>query len=210
MALFAHAPAQAPKPAREPGLYATMSTSLGDIVLRLYEEESPVTVRNFVDLALGRKPWHDPKSGQTVERPLYDGLTFHRVMKGFMIQGGDPQGDGNGGTATIADELQTSLQFDVPGRLAMANSGPNTGSCQFFITEVPTPHLNGHHSIFGQVVEGQDVVSKIAGVPTDPNNDRPVTPVTIVGIKFQREGPAPANDVTAPRAPARPAVSRKK
>ncbi len=186
--------------AREPGLYATMTTSLGTIVLKLYEQESPITVKNFVDLALGRKAWPDPKTGQMVTRPLYNGLTFHRVIPGFMIQGGDPLGNGTGGARAIKDEFHPSLKFSTPGRLAMANAGPNTGSCQFFITETPTTHLNGLHTIFGQVVEGQNVVSKIARTPRD-SNDLPRTPVVIQSITFQREGPGPPDDVLAPPAP---------
>ncbi len=188
--------AQSSAQTREPGLYATMNTTLGAITLKLFEAESPITVRNFVYLAQGRKPWRDPKTGQTVTRPLYNGLTFHRVIPRFMIQGGDPAGNGTGNVGfSIKDEFSPSLKFDVPGRLAMANAGPGTGSCQFFITEVPTPYLNGKHTIFGQVVEGQDVVNKIARVPT--RDDMPVTPVRITTITFKREGPAPPNDVLA-------------
>lgn len=198
---FAQQP-EAAKPARAPGLYATLHTTMGDITLKLFENESPVTVRNFVDLARGRKGWTDPKTGQRVLRPLYNGVTFHRVIPGFMIQGGDPTGTGmyNPGF-TIKDEFHPALKFDVPGRLAMANAGPNTGNCQFFITEVPTPHLNGAHTIFGQVVEGQELVGKIARVPRD-GNDKPRTPVIIKSVTFQREGPPPANDPLAPPKPA--------
>jgi len=186
---------------REPGLYATINTTMGAIKVKLFEKEAPITVRNFVDLALGRKAWVDPKTGQKVRRPLYNGVTFHRVIPGFMIQGGDPTGTGayNPGF-TIKDEFHPSLKFDVPGRLAMANAGPNTGNCQFFITEVPTPHLNNAHTIFGQVVEGQELVGKIARVPRDAN-DKPRTPVRITSITFEREGPAPPNDPLAPPAP---------
>lgn len=193
--------------AREPGLYATMTTSMGAIVLKLFEKESPITVRNFVQLALGRKAWQDPKTGQMVRRPLYNGLTFHRVIPGFMIQGGDPRGDGTGGTQAIKDEFHPSLKFDQPGRLAMANAGPNTGSCQFFITDVPTPHLNGLHTIFGQVVQGMDVVKKIGAVPRDAN-DKPRTPVVIQTVTFQREGPAPPDDVLAPPVPKKAAPAK--
>jgi peptidyl-prolyl cis-trans isomerase A (cyclophilin A) len=194
--------AQPTPPAREPGLYATINTTMGAITVKLFENEAPITVRNFVDLARGRKGWIDPKTGQKVYRPFYNGVTFHRVIPGFMIQGGDPTGTGayNPGF-TIKDEFHPSLKFDVPGRLAMANAGPNTGNCQFFITEVPTPHLNGAHTIFGQVVEGLDVVKQIARVPRDAN-DKPRTPVRITSITFQREGPAPPNDPLAPPKPA--------
>ena len=179
------------KSAREPGLYATITTSLGTIVAKMYDSESPKTVKNFADLAMGRKEWVDPKTRQRVKRPLYNGLIFHRVIPGFMIQGGDPTGTGSGGTDVIPDEFHPSLTFDKPGRLAMANAGPGTGSCQFFITAVPTPHLNGLHTIFGQVVEGQDVVDKIAHTPRSAG-DRPITPVRIVRLTVKREGLPPA------------------
>jgi peptidyl-prolyl cis-trans isomerase A (cyclophilin A) len=181
---------QPANPAREPGLYATIVTSQGTIVAKLFDAEAPKTVKNIADLAMGRKEWTDPKTGQRVKRPLYNGLTFHRVIPGFMIQGGDPLGTGTGGTDVIPDEFHPSLTFDRPGRLGMANAGPGTGSCQFFITEAPTPHLNGRHTIFGQVVEGEDVVEKIARVPRD-SNDKPLTPVRIVRMTVRREGPAP-------------------
>jgi peptidyl-prolyl cis-trans isomerase A (cyclophilin A) len=187
-------PAAAPAtpPAREPGLYATIKTTLGDITVKLYEKEAPITVRNFVGLARGTKEWKDPKTGQMVKRPLYTGTIFHRVIPGFMIQGGDPLGTGMGDPGfTIPDEFVPSLKFDVPGRLAMANIGqPHTGGSQFFITDVPTQHLNGKHTIFGQVIEGQDVVHKIISVPT--RSEKPLTPVKIVSIVIKREGPPPA------------------
>src|SRR5207253_8107764 len=157
------------------------------------EKESPITVKNFVALSRGGKPWTDPKTNQKVTRALYTGTIFHRVIPGFMIQGGDPTGTGmgDGGLTPIPDEFSPSLKFDKPGRLAMANAGPRTGTCQFFITEAPTPHLDGLHTIFGQVTEGQDLVTKIANVPKD-GNDKPKTPVKIVSVKITREGPAPA------------------
>ncbi len=188
-------PAAAPAapPAIEPGLYATMTTSMGVIKLKLFEKEAPITVKNFRDLTRGTKPWRDQKTGQMVTRPLYPGTTFHRVIPNFMIQGGDPAGNGTGDVGfTIPDEFAPTLKFDVPGRLAMANIGqPHTGSCQFFITVAPTPWLNGKHTIFGQVVEGQDVVTKIVSVPTAAQ-DKPRTDVKIVSITFKREGPPPA------------------
>ena len=217
------APQQA-KPAREDGLYATIQVShggqpMGAITFRLFELESPVTVRNFVDLALGRKAWTDPKTGARVRRPLYNGLTFHRVIPGFMIQGGDPLGTGMGGTDVIKDEFHPTLKFDIPGRVAMANAGPRTGSCQFFITEVPTPHLNGKHTIFGQVVEGQELVGKIARLPRD-SRDKPTTPVVMTRVSIERVGPAPEGGIVlTPRAkpaakkkaaPARPAAAPSK
>ncbi|HUS08800.1 MAG TPA: peptidylprolyl isomerase [Bryobacteraceae bacterium] len=192
-------PAAPAAPAREPGLYATIVTSMGPIVVKLYEKESPITVKNFVDLALGRKEWTDPKTGTKVKRPLYNGLTFHRVIPGFMIQGGDPLGTGTGGTEAIPDEFNPALSFDKPGKLAMANAGPGTGSCQFFITEVPTPHLTGRHTIFGQVVDGQELVDKMARVPRD-ENDKPKVPVRITRVSIKREGPgAPVNAAPARR-----------
>lgn len=178
-------------PPRENGLYGTIATSLGNITVKMYEKESPITVKNFMDLSLGRKEWTDPKTRTRVKRPLYPGTIFHRVIPGFMIQGGDPTGTGMGGSDAIADEFDPSLSFDTPGKLAMANAGPGTGSCQFFITEVPTPHLTGKHTIFGQVVDGMDVVKKIINVPTGEQN-RPLTPPKILRISFQRVGPGPA------------------
>lgn len=208
---FAQAPAAAPAaqpaaPAREPGLYATITTSMGPLTVKLYEKEAPITVKNFIDLAKGRKSWKDQKAGgASVRRPLYPGTTFHRVIPGFMIQGGDPTGTGAGDPGfVIPDEFAPTLKFDAPGRLAMANAGPKTGNCQFFITEVATPHLNGLHTIFGTVVEGQDLVGKIARVPRD-SQDKPKTPVKIVSVTFKREGPAPPN---APEGPAAPAAKK--
>lgn len=183
-------------PAKPAGLYATIAVSqgavpLGRIVFKFYEKESPVTVKNFTDLALGLKEWTNPETGETSKKPLYNGLTFHRVIPGFMIQGGDPTGTGMGRTEPIPDEFHPELKFDIPGRVAMANAGPGTGSCQFFITEVPTPHLTGRHTIFGQVVEGQALVEKIARLPRG-GNDKPETPVVMTRVTVQRIGPGPA------------------
>src|ERR1022692_737939 len=191
---FAQAPpaaAPAATPGPEPGLYATINTSMGAIKVKFFEKEAPITVKNFRALAMGTKAWKDPKTGQMVTRPLYPGTIFHRVIPNFMIQGGDPLGSGMGGPGfTIPDEFVPNLKFDVPGLLAMANTGPpHTGGCQFFITVVPTPHLNGKHTIFGKVIEGQDVVNKIVNVPK--NADKPLTPVKIVSIAIKREGPPP-------------------
>jgi peptidyl-prolyl cis-trans isomerase A (cyclophilin A) len=194
------------KPEREPGLYATLTTSMGTMVARLYDKQSPITVQNFIDLARGRKEWTDPATNQKVKRPLYNGLIFHRVIPGFMIQTGDPLGTGTGGTTPIPDEFDPSLSFDTPGKLGMANAGPGTGSSQFFITEVPTPHLNGKHTIFGQVVEGQDIVEKIARVPRGAN-DKPATAVRLIRVSITRVGAAPAaskpsSQAAKPRGPA--------
>jgi cyclophilin family peptidyl-prolyl cis-trans isomerase len=180
-------------PAREAGLYVRFETTMGNITAKLFETEAPKTVKNFVDLAEGRKPFKDPATGQMVRRPLYNGVTFHRVIPGFMLQTGDPTGTGAYDAGfTIPDEFNPALKFDRPGRLGMANIGQkDTGSCQFFITEVPTPHLNNVHTIFGQVVEGQDLVPKIANVPRD-QNDKPRTPVKITRVVIERVGPPPA------------------
>jgi peptidyl-prolyl cis-trans isomerase A (cyclophilin A) len=189
------APADAaqPKPAREDGLYAVMTTTEGVITLRLFEKETPITVSNFRGLVRGTKEFRDPKTGQMVKKPFYTGITFHRVIPGFMIQGGDAIGNGGYDAGyTIADEFVPTLKFDVPGRLAMANIGePHTGSTQFFITDGTPQHLNGKHTIFGQVIEGQDVVHKIASVPTGAES-KPLKPVKILSIKLERVGPPPA------------------
>jgi peptidyl-prolyl cis-trans isomerase A (cyclophilin A) len=179
-----------PLPARPDGLYVTFDMShagkpVGKIVARLYEKESPVTVRNFVDLARGTKPFVDPKLKRKVSRPLYNGLTFHRVIPDFMIQGGDPLGTGMGGLEPIVDEFHPSLSFNRAGLLAMANAGPGTGSCQFFITEKATEWLNGKHTIFGEVLEGQDLVASLARVPRDANN-RPNDPVVMSKVTITR------------------------
>jgi peptidyl-prolyl cis-trans isomerase A (cyclophilin A) len=187
-------PAAPVAPAREAGLYATIETSMGTIVAKMFEKEAPLTVKNFVDLALGRKLWTDPKTHLKTRRPLYTGTILHRVIPGFMIQAGDPTGTGMGDPGfVIPDEFVPTLRFDVPGRLGMANTGePRTGNCQFFITEVPTPHLNGKHTIFGQVVSSQELVGKIARVPRN-RDDKPLTPVRMIKITFQRVGPVPPN-----------------
>ena len=176
---------------KTPGLYASLETSMGTIVLKLFEKEAPITVANFVELAQGKKEWTDPVSGEKVKRPLYDGTIFHRVIPKFMIQGGDPSGAGAGNTGfTIPDEIVPDLKFDRPGRLAMANSGPNTGSCQFFLTEIPTPHIDGAHTIFGQVVEGQNVISLMGTVQLDAD-DKPVKPVKLNRVVIERVGAEP-------------------
>lgn len=185
-----------------------MVTSMGTITFQLFEKESPITVKNFVQLCQGRKPWRDPATRQMTRRPLIPGTTFHRVIPGFMIQGGDPTGTGAGDVGfVIPDEFHPDLKFDRPGRFGMANAGPGTGSSQFFITEVPTPHLNGKHTIFGQVLEGQEVVNRIARVPRD-SNDKPRTPVKILRVTFERVGPLPADPPEG--RPVRKAVSSTK
>jgi len=150
-------------PAGEGDLYAVFKTSEGDIVIKLFEKEAPKTIANFVGLATGKKQWKDPRSGQTkTGTPLYDGTVFHRVIPNFMIQGGDPMGTGTGDPGyRFEDEFGSGKKFDKPGLLAMANAGPNTNGSQFFITEVPTPHLNNRHTIFGEVVKGGELVPRI-------------------------------------------------
>jgi len=172
---------------RDPGLYATFDTTMGKIVIKLYEKEAPNTVRNFVDLATGKKAWTDAKSKQVVTgKPLYDGIMFHRVIPNFMIQAGAALPDGGARiAANIPDEFGPGLKHDRPGRLSMANAGPNTGSSQFFITTVPTPWLDGKHAIFGQVVEGQDVATAIGNVQRDPT-DKPLKPVLINKVTIVR------------------------
>jgi cyclophilin family peptidyl-prolyl cis-trans isomerase len=192
----APAAAKPAAPAREPGLYATLNTSMGTIVAVLYEKEAPVTVQNFMALAKGTKAWMDPKTHTMIAKPLYNGVTFHRVIPNFMIQTGDPTATGSHDCGfTIKDEVVPTLKFDRPGRLGMANVGsPHTGACQFFITQVAYPSLDpptGNYTIFGQVVEGQEVVDKIAVVPTGPEN-KPRTPVRLISVTVKREGPAPA------------------
>jgi peptidyl-prolyl cis-trans isomerase A (cyclophilin A) len=168
------------------GLYAVMETTQGTITLQLFEKESPKTVANFVGLAEGTKEWSDPKTGKMSKKPLYNGLIFHRVIPGFMIQGGDPMGSGMGGPGyQFEDEFASGLKFDQPGRLAMANSGPNTNGSQFFITDGLTPWLNNRHTIFGQVIEGLDLVPKISNVAKDPR-DKPKTDVAIKKVKIVR------------------------
>ncbi len=144
-------------------IQATFQTSVGEIVVKLLPEKAPKTVANFVGLAEGTREWKDPRTGQAVKRPLYDGTVFHRVIPDFMIQGGDPLGTGTGGPGyRFEDEIGPDNRFDKPGLLAMANAGPNTNGSQFFITEVPTPHLNRGHTIFGEVVKGLELVRKIS------------------------------------------------
>jgi len=167
-----------------PGTYARVTTSEGDFTVRLFEQQAPKTVANFVGLAEGTKDPATGKPGQA--RPFYDGLVFHRVIAGFMLQGGDPQGDGRGGPGyTFADEFDPALRFDRAGLLAMANRGPNTNGSQFFVTLAPTEWLNNKHTIFGEVVEGIDVITRIGGVRTGPG-DRPVTPVVMKTVTILR------------------------
>jgi len=168
----------------KPGQYAVFDTTLGEITCELFPDKAPVTVQNFVGLANGTKEFVDPKSRERTKRPYYDGLGFHRVIPKFMIQGGCPLGTGTGGPGyKFQDEFSKDLSFDRPGRLAMANAGPGTNGSQFFITVVPTDWLDNHHTIFGQVVKGQDVVDKIVSTPRGAG-DRPKTPVVMNTLKI--------------------------
>ncbi len=166
---------------------ATLNTSMGDIVIELFPNQAPKTVANFVELATGAKEWLDPNISEKVKTNLYDGTIFHRVIPGFMIQGGDPLGSGMGGPGyNFADEFHGELNFDKPYLLAMANAGPNTNGSQFFITVAATAWLNRKHSIFGEVKDAasQKVVDAIAGVKTGAN-DKPVQAVKINSISFK-------------------------
>jgi peptidyl-prolyl cis-trans isomerase A (cyclophilin A) len=166
---------------------ATLHTNHGDITVELFAERAPRTVENFVGLATGEKEWTDPETGETKQgEPLYDDVLFHRVIEGFMVQGGDPTGTGRGGPGyTFDDEFHDELTHDGPGVLSMANSGPNTNGSQFFITLAAQPHLDGRHAVFGEVVDGMDVVEEIGSVPTD-SNDRPQEDVVLESVTVER------------------------
>jgi len=167
-------------------VYATLKTSMGDIVVQLFEDKAPKTVANFIGLATGTKEWTDPKTGEKVKRPLYNGTIFHRVIPGFMIQGGDPLGNGTGGPGyRFEDEFNPELRHTRGGILSMANSGPNTNGSQFFITLAPTLHLDNRHSIFGEVVKGQEVVVAIGNTPRD-SRDRPLKDVVLKEVVVSR------------------------
>jgi peptidyl-prolyl cis-trans isomerase A (cyclophilin A) len=173
------------KPVAEP-LYAALKTSMGVIVIHLFEDKAPKTVENFVGLATGTKEWTDPRTGQKVKQPLYNGTIFHRVIPGFMIQGGDPLGRGTGGPGyRFADEFSPELRHNKAGILSMANSGPNTNGSQFFITLAPTPHLDNRHSVFGEVVQGQEVVVAIGNAPRGAN-DRPLKDAVLQEVIISR------------------------
>jgi peptidyl-prolyl cis-trans isomerase A (cyclophilin A) len=167
-------------------LTVTLRTSQGPVRIRLYPDHAPKTVRNFVELAEGSREWTDPRTRQATSAKLYDGTVFHRVIPRFMIQGGDPLGTGTGGPGyQFADEFHPDLKFDRPYLLAMANAGPGTNGSQFFITVAPTPHLNNRHTIFGEVIDGTDVVDRISQVQTG-RNDRPVQDVVIESVDIER------------------------
>jgi len=168
------------------GTYARFDTTEGSFTVHLFDQEAPKTVENFVGLAEGTKQWSDPRTNQKVERPYYDGTIFHRVIDGFMIQGGDPLGQGIGGPGyNFADEFHPKLRHNKAGILSMANRGPNTNGGQFFITLAPTPHLDDRHTVFGEVVDGMEVVSKIGRTQTG-DRDRPMKDIVIRQVTIER------------------------
>jgi peptidyl-prolyl cis-trans isomerase A (cyclophilin A) len=169
-------------------LYAHFTTTEGNFTIQLFEEQAPKTVANFTGLAEGTKEWTDPRSGKKMKTPLYDGTIFHRVIDGFMIQGGDPLGQGTGGPGyKFEDEFHPKLRHTKAGILSMANAGPNTNGSQFFITLAETSWLDNRHSVFGEVVTGMDVVKKIGGTATSKPGDRPVKPITIQSVTIERK-----------------------
>jgi len=166
----------------ETDLTATLHTNRGDIEVELYADRAPRTVANFVGLATGERPWDDPQTGERRTEPLYDDVLFHRVIEGFMIQGGDPTGTGRGGPGyEFDDEFHDELTHDGPGVLSMANAGPDTNGSQFFITLDATPHLDGRHAVFGRVTDGMDVVEEIGDISTD-GDDRPHEDVVLESV----------------------------
>ena len=167
-------------------MIVAFETNRGTFKIKLFPDKAPKTVENFLGLAEGTKEWLDPKSGQKVKKRFYDGLVFHRVIKNFMLQGGDPLGNGTGGPGfRFEDEFHPDLKHNKPGILSMANAGPNTNGSQFFITVVPTPWLDGKHTIFGEVTEGYNIVEEISKTRTGPM-DRPIEPVIIQSLKIER------------------------
>jgi peptidyl-prolyl cis-trans isomerase A (cyclophilin A) len=196
MLAWAQSSSQSAAPAKPPVHHAAsgqptaiIETTVGNMTCTLFPDKAPIGVQNFIGLATGTKDWKNPVSGATKHGvPLYDGTIFHRVIPNFMIQGGDPKGDGTGDPGyKFKNEVSSDLLFDKPGRLAYANSGPDTNGSQFFITEVATPHLNGSYTIFGQCDDATvALVKQIAHMATDPSNDRPFRTVKIIHIKIVR------------------------
>ena len=169
-------------------MYAHFTTSEGKFTVRLFDAETPNTTANFAGLADGSKEWTDSRTGRKVKQPYFDGTIFHRVIAGFMIQGGDPLGQGTGGPGyKFADEFNPTLTHSKAGILSMANSGPNTNGGQFFITLAATPWLDDKHSVFGEVTEGMDVVTKIGGTSTSKPGDRPLKPITIESVTIEKK-----------------------
>jgi len=208
----ASTPAKPAASAPEPT--AVIDTTVGKLTCTLFPDKAPIGVANFVGLANGTRDWKNPVSGATKHGvPLYDGTIFHRVIPQFMIQGGDPAGNGSGDPGyQFKNEVSSDLLFDRPGRLAYANSGPDTNGSQFFITEVATPHLNGHYTLFGQCDDASvELVKQIARMARDPQNDRPFRPVKINHITIVKGGAATAKPAgatsakpAAPKTPANP------
>ena len=184
---------------RPNGLYAVFNTSMGNFTARLYEKETPLTVENFVALAQGTQATRDPKTGAPVKRPLYNNITFHRVVRSEMIQAGDPTGTGRHNCGVrLMDEFLPGLRFESAGKLAMANTGaPDSGGCQFFITVSPMPMWNGKYAVFGILVEGSDVVSKINVGKV--SGDRPLDPVKLISVTIERVGPEPVKKAKKPK-----------
>ena len=169
-------------------VFAHFTTSEWNFTARLFDAETPNTVANFTGLADGSKDWTDPRTGRKVKQPYFNGTIFHRVIGGFMIQGGDPLGQGTGGPGyTFSDEFHPKLRHSKPGILSMANRGPNTNGGQFFITLDATPWLDNKHSVFGEIVEGMDVVQKIGSTATSKPGDRPLKPITIESVTIERK-----------------------
>jgi cyclophilin family peptidyl-prolyl cis-trans isomerase len=188
--------------ATEPGIYADFETSLGSFTCRLEYTLAPMAVANFIGLATGERAWLDPLTGAVQTKPFYNGLSFHRVIRNFMNQGGSPNGEGTDGPGyAFPDEFTSELRHDGPGVLSMANSGPSSNGAQFFVTAAATPWLNDLHTIFGRVISGLEVVTAINQVETD-DDDRPKTPVVLTRVTIRRVGPeAEAFDITAHRLP---------
>jgi len=173
--------------AADSGTFAKFSTTEGDFTVKLFDKQVPKTVANFVGLAEGTKEWKDPRSGKMVKKPFYNGLKFHRIIDGFMIQGGDPLGNGTGGPGyEFEDEFDPKLRHSKAGILSMANAGRNTNGSQFFITLAPTPHLNDKHSVFGEVVSGMDVIKKLGSTPVGAN-DKPIKDEVIKSVTIERK-----------------------
>jgi peptidyl-prolyl cis-trans isomerase A (cyclophilin A) len=168
-------------------LTATLSTTHGDIEIELFDERAPNTVENFVGLATGEKSWEHPDTGEGMETPLYDDVEFHRIIEDFMIQTGDPTGTGRGGPGyTFDDEFHPDLRHDGPGKVSMANRGPDTNGSQFFITLGAQPHLDDKHAVFGEVIDGMDVVEELGSVETD-SSDNPKETVLLESVEIHRE-----------------------
>jgi len=211
LATWAQSATQTAPAAKAPGQQAAtgqptaiIETSVGNLTCTLFPDKAPIGVANFIGLASGTKDWKTVKGATKHGVPLYDGTIFHRVIPGFMIQGGDPAGTGSGPDPVdkFKNEVSSDLPFDRPGRLAYANAGPNTNSSQFFITEVATPHLNGNYTLFGQCDEASvTLVKQIARMTRDPQNDRPFRPVKIIHIKIVRT--ATSTPAAKPAAPAK-------